>query len=135
MQLTKNFWLHEFHCKDGTKVPKEFIPNVHRLADNLQVYRDWLNENRGDRPEYIISVISGWRSYWYNIRVGGALKSYHKKGLASDIVVPGRTPDQVAEDISMLIRLGKMEQGGLGRYNTFTHYDCRGYQARWDNRK
>lgn len=135
MQLTKNFQLHEFDCRNGKKVPVHLYPNVHRLADNLQVYRDWLNENRGDKHEYVISVISGWRSLLYNIRVGGALKSYHKKALAGDIVVPGRTPDQVAADIAMLIREGKMEQGGLGRYNTFTHYDCRGYEARWDNRK
>ena len=30
-----------------------------------------------------------------------------------------------------LISEGKMVQGGLKAYDTFTHYDIRGYKARW----
>ena len=33
-----------------------------------------------------------------------------------------------------LARIDAIEEGGLGRYNTFTHYDRRGNKARWDNR-
>jgi hypothetical protein len=44
------------------------------------------------------------------------------------------TPDEVADTIELLIAEGKMEQGGLGRYDTFTHFDVRGSKARWDER-
>ena len=42
MQLTKNFNRQEFDCKDGTKVPDEFLPNVQEVANNLQILRDYL---------------------------------------------------------------------------------------------
>jgi len=45
--------------------------------------------------------------------------------------VDGMTPQEVADLIEELISQGKMKEGGLGRYNTFTHYDIRGYNARW----
>lgn len=135
VQLTKNFYLHEFDCKNGKKVPDKYIPNAHRLADNLQVLRDHLNAKEDNIREYVISVWSGYRSWLYNLKVGGKRKSKHLKALAGDIVVPGVSPDTVADIIEELIADGKMEQGGLGRYNTFTHYDPRGYKARWDMRK
>ena len=34
MRLTENFNLDEFHCKDGTPVPNELIPNVLELCKN-----------------------------------------------------------------------------------------------------
>ena len=44
------------------------------------------------------------------------------------------TSDEVADTIEALMLEDKMENGGLGRYNTFTHFDIRGYAARWDER-
>jgi hypothetical protein len=41
------------------------------------------------------------------------------------------TPKQVANTIEKLISEGKMKQGGLKAYGSFTHYDCRGVRARW----
>ena len=35
------------------------------------------------------------------------------------------------DTIERLIREGKMEDGGMGRYSTFVHYDVRGSRARW----
>jgi predicted oxidoreductase len=52
-------------------------------------------------------------------------------GKAADIVVKFKTPDEVANAIKYLISEGKMKQGGLSAYDTFTHYDIRGYKARW----
>ena len=34
MKLTKNFWLNEFHCSDGTPVHDWLMPNVMELAKN-----------------------------------------------------------------------------------------------------
>ena len=122
-QLTPNFNLSEFKCKDGSRVPEEFCDNVQKLAENLQVLRDTIQ-----KP---IIVISGYRSPVYNKKIGGARRSQHMKATAADIIVPGMHPDDVREVIIGLIKEGKMSKGGVGRYTTFTHYDIRGWNARW----
>ena len=126
-QLTKNFKLQEWSCKTTPKtgVPWDLVPNVQRCADNLQMLRDHIA-----KP---IVIISGWRSPLYNEKIGGAKKSQHMTGKAADIRVAGMTPDDVAEQIELLISRGKMEQGGIGIYpgSNFVHYDCRGLKARW----
>lgn len=123
MQLTKNFHSNEFKSKDGFTVPLGLMPNVQRLARNLQVLRDHVQ-----RPVY---VRSGYRTHKHNKAVGGAPGSQHPKAKAGDIEVPGYTPKQLYDTIEELIAAGKMEQGGLGLYPTFVHYDVRGKKARW----
>lgn len=122
-QLTKNFNLSEFKCRDGSDVPDELLENVQRLAKNLQVLRDHIG-----RP---IRVISGYRSPSYNRKIGGAKKSQHMVAKAADIKVEGMSPDDVWKTILLLIKEGRMASGGVGRYKTFTHYDHRGRNARW----
>jgi hypothetical protein len=51
--------------------------------------------------------------------------------MAGDIVSEKYTPVQLRAIIEKLIKEGKMKQGGLGAYKTFTHYDIRGVKARW----
>lgn len=121
--LTRNFDLSEFKCKDGTDVPEDLMDNVRKLAENLQVLRDHLG-----KP---VRIISGYRSPKYNRRIGGAKKSQHMKARAADIKVSGLHPDEVRQAILDLIKEGKMAKGGVGRYTTFTHYDTRGWNARW----
>lgn len=125
MKLTKNFSLPEFACHDtkGTPVPKKYLSNVQRLADNLQVLRDHLGEP--------VRVLSGYRTAAHNKAIGGAKKSQHLTAKAADIVVKSKTPGQLATIIEHLIKIGKMKQGGLGIYNGFVHYDIRGKRARW----
>src|SRR5690606_34392842 len=127
MQLTKNFHLNEFACRDGSETPCEAAINIKELAINLQVLRDDIK-----KP---ISINSGYRSPSYNKRIGGAAKSEHLTGRAGDIVVGGMTPLQVHTKIDQLIKAGKMKNGGLGIYNTFVHYDVRDIPARWDERR
>ena len=123
-QLTENFMVEEFACKDGTAVPFELYDNVSELANNLQVLRDELG-----KP---IKIMSGYRSPEYNIRIGGARKSQHMQAKAADIRVKGIGPARLADKIEQLIAEGKMKKGGVGRYPTFTHYDVRGRNARWN---
>ena len=123
MILTKNFNKREFDSKDGSEMPSEVLENIKELATNLQVLRDELKSP--------IIINSGYRSPNYNARVGGAKRSQHLIGTACDIVVIGHTPQEVAFVIEELIRAGKMKQGGLKAYNSFTHYDIRGVRARW----
>jgi uncharacterized protein YcbK (DUF882 family) len=127
MKLTRNFNLNEFASKDGADMPPEVFKNVVLVAKNLQVLRDFVGQP--------IKVNSGYRSPAHNKSIGGASKSQHVKGKAADIVIKGHKPEVVAEIIIELIKDGKISQGGIGVYNTFTHYDIRGTAARWSNVK
>lgn len=126
MKLTPNFRLDEFQSKDGAPFPEEVIENLRELAANLQVLRD--------NVQAPITINSGYRSPARNKAVGGAPKSQHLEGKAADIVVSGLSPNRVADIIEGLIRAGLMKNGGLGRYNTFIHYDIRETPGRWDFR-
>jgi len=123
MQLEKNFNLNEFKCKDGSSVPDEYLENVKLLAKNLQILRDKIN-----KP---IVIISGYRSPEYNKKIGGAKRSQHMLAKASDIIVSGMSPTEVKETIVSLIKSGEMHPGGIGLYQSFTHYDVRGVNRRW----
>ena len=119
-----NFSITEFNSRDGVAVPQEYYANVQELMNNLEILREELDGNS-------IKVNSGYRSPTHNTNVGGATNSQHLYGKASDIVVSNYSPSQVHETILRLITEGKMKQGGVGRYNSFTHYDIRGHAARW----
>lgn len=124
MQLTKNFHLREFACKDGTPVPNNLIPVIQELANNLQILRDELGVS--------IHVNSGYRTEKHNKNIGGVKNSFHVKGMAGDLSTRDVKPRKFARTIKRLIKQGKMKQGGVGLYNGFVHYDIRGYNATWD---
>lgn len=132
-QLTKDFHIREFKCKDGTQVPDEFIPNVQELANNLQVLRDYISKKYapGKPNGARLSLNSGYRTDKYNEKIGGSPKSQHKKAKAGDLVSEVLTPKKLASEIKLLIKQGKMKQGGVGIYPSFVHYDTRGTEARW----
>lgn len=127
MKLTNNFSKKEFDSKDGSEMPQDVFVNIQKLANQLQVLRDYLGKQ--------ISINSAYRSPSHNKSVGGAKNSQHLYGKASDITVKEMTPKQVYDAIEILISNGSMLQGGLGLYNTFVHYDFRGNKSRWDFRK
>lgn len=127
MKLTKNFDLKEFQCKDGSATPLELIPNLQKLAEQLQVLRDFLGVS--------LHINSGYRSPAYNKKIGGAKFSQHVQGKAADISCSKFTPEQIHAAILQLIKEGKMLEGGVGIYNSWVHYDTRGTAARWDLRK
>jgi uncharacterized protein YcbK (DUF882 family) len=122
-KITTNFSLEEFNCKDGSIMPNGVMINIIKLAKNLQVLRDAIGKS--------IIINSAYRSPEYNKKIGGVKDSQHLKGNASDITVKGMTPKEVAKVIEGLIASGKMQQGGIGIYPNFTHYDIRGVKARW----
>ena len=124
MELTKNFTREEFDCKDGTIVPDRYIANAKEVAKNLEVLREYINE-----PVMITG--SGYRTKSHNKKVGGAENSQHLTASGADINARNYTPRQLANVIELLIRDGKMKQGGIGVYKGFVHYDIRGVKARW----
>lgn len=124
MTLTRNFKWEEFACNSGAKFSPEAERNIRTLAAQLEVIR----EAAGGRS---IRINSGYRSPAHNTKIGGAKNSQHLLGKAADIVISGMTPTQTADLIEKLISEGKIMQGGVGRYATFTHYDIRGTASRW----
>lgn len=124
--MTPNFSREEFRSKDGAHFPYEVKQNLQVLAEQLEILRQHLQ-----KP---ITINSGYRSEKHNAKIGGEPNSQHLFGRAADIVVPGVTPDEVADAIEFLIDTKMMKQGGLGRYDSFTHYDIRGKKSRWDKR-
>jgi uncharacterized protein YcbK (DUF882 family) len=124
MRLSTNFSLPEFASKDGSDFPEDVKINLAELAKNLQVLRDHFGRS--------VTITSGYRSASHNVRIGGARDSYHVRGMAADIQISGITPKQVYDAIEALIKEGKMKEGGLGLYDSWTHYDHRGKRIRWD---
>lgn len=123
MKLTPNFSLDEFKSKDGSAFPAEVVQNLSILAKQLQSLRDHLGKS--------VTITSGYRSKEHNKKIGGALDSFHVRGMAADIQVAGMKPKEVAEEIEKLIKEGKMLEGGIGIYNSWIHYDFRGKRIRW----
>lgn len=116
---TEHFKMSEFKCKDGTSVPKEYWPN-------LQALMNWLEKGRAHFGKRI-TVNSGYRTPTYNKKVDGAKNSQHLYGAAADIVVEGVKPSEVYKYFDGLMK----GCGGVGKYATFTHIDCRNKKARW----
>ena len=127
MKLTTNFSLAEFDCRDGSEMPDNVLQNITKLAYQMQIIRDYFGK--------AITVNSGYRSPTYNKRINGVSKSQHLLGNACDFNVAGLSADRVASGLLTLIANKLIVNGGLGRYNNFTHYDIRSRKARWDNRK
>ena len=122
-KLTENFRLQEFQSGDGAGFPAAVLINLSKLAKNLQVLRNELKQS--------ITITSGYRSPKHNSAVGGVENSQHVLGKASDLQAQNTTPKQLAALIEKLILERKMDQGGIGIYRDFVHYDIRGTKARW----
>lgn len=136
MKLTKNFSLDEFlqsrfyNREQQQKVIESFIddesellPNIQKLANNLQLLRDYLG-----KP---IHINIAYRPLWYELSKGRSGNSKHVLGIAADIKVKGLSANKVYSAIELLIARGDMLQGGLGYYKSFIHYDTRKVRARW----
>lgn len=75
-----------------------------------------------------LNILSGYRCYANNAKVGGALNSQHLYGKAADVYSDGVSLDQIA---SLADSFGA---SGIGIYRSqgFVHIDTRGYEARWE---
>ncbi len=107
IRVAASFLLREFACKDGSR---QVV--LHReLLERLQGLRDALG-----RP---VIINSGYRNPAHNTAVGGSPTSYHLRGMAADIRVPGMSPQALAK--------AAREAGfrGIIAYGTFVHVDVR----------
>ncbi|MFA7448826.1 MAG: D-Ala-D-Ala carboxypeptidase family metallohydrolase [Weeksellaceae bacterium] len=125
MKLTANFSKHEFDSRDGSAMPADVLARIKVLAHNLQILRNHVGKS--------ITINSGYRSPSHNKKIGGVANSQHVKGNAADIVVSGMTPKEVYLKIIDLQNKKILAPGGVGLYDTFVHFDIRGYNARFNN--
>ena len=127
MKLTNNFSKAEFDCSCNCEMPKEVLINIQKLANQLQILRNKVGVS--------VKINSAYRCVKHNANLKpkpGAKNSQHILGKAADIVISGFKASKTFDLISELINEGDMLQGGLGAYNSFTHYDIRKTKARWD---
>lgn len=128
-QLTKNFNLLEFYCKDSSR-PR---PGRWRTYRSLcQQYLEPMRKKFGP-----CSVHSGYRTPAWNARVGGERGSFHVNDwhdvddVAADVSFARGTAAQWAAEAQRLRQSKRGGKGGVGRYRTFTHVDTRDYRADW----
>ena len=107
-------------------MPEDVLVNITKLAHQLQYVRD--------NVVMPIIINSAYRCEAHNKSVGGSPNSQHLLGKAADIVIQGLDPVLDTYDyLDDLMLSGEILQGGLGMYETFTHYDIRKTKARWNN--
>ena len=115
-QLTENFNLREFQCKHCGQV---------KISSRLVAMLEALRQKLG----VPFMITSGYRCDDHNMRVGGAINSYHVQGLACDIACPkGFTVEEFA---NICLKHGFT---GVGAYpaQNFVHVDVRpGKQIRF----
>lgn len=112
--VSKNFKVREFRCKDGS----DTILICKETVEILQAVRDYFG-----RP---VGINSAYRTPYWNKKVGGASSSQHVKGTACDIQVAGIPSKVVAGFLEANYR-----NNGIGYYSTFVHIDSRGYRVLW----
>ena len=108
----KHFKISEFKCKHCGKV---------KLDINLLVKLEELRKKTGP-----LVINSGYRCPTHNRNVGGAPNSQHVKGTAADVRGTRMSANNVYAHANKIFN-----NGGVGRYNTFTHVDVRNGKARW----
>ena len=116
VQLSANFKVKEFACKDGSDVI--FISP--ELVEILQKVRNHFGK--------AVNINSGYRTPTYNKKIGGATYSQHTYGTAVDIRITGIKPKAVAQYVETLMP----NSGGIGIYKNFTHIDVREVKSRWN---
>ncbi len=152
-QLSPHFTLGQFLCKQKSAFPK-YIVLQESLLDLLEGLVG--SVQKAGYPVETFGVISGYRTPYYNKRIGNVANSRHIYGDAMDFFIDvdgdGRMDDLNGDgqhnrkDVDILYEIveefkSRPENtslvGGVGRYykashhGGFIHIDTRGYRARW----
>lgn len=152
--LTPHFELGQFLCKQAGGFPK-YVVLQERLLYKLEFLLGKVNE-KGHRCD-TFTIMSGYRTPWYNRAIGNGAHSQHCYGGAADIYIDQNPADDIMDDLNgdgrqdfqdagMLFAFFELLSksplfepfiGGLARYREnerhgpFIHVDVRGYSARW----
>lgn len=131
--LTTNFKLKEFirnkwFDKEDEKIAdklyqsnKTIKHNIKVLAIQLQNLRNYCNNKYNKNVSININI--ALRPYEYEIKKGRNGSSRHTKGLAADISSNDISISELHKSLLELIKKGSILDGGVGKYNTFIHYD------------
>jgi hypothetical protein len=152
-RLSAHFTLRQFLCKQVSDYPKYVI-----VSESLLILLEGLVQaiQTAGYPVESFGVISGYRTPWYNKKIGNVANSRHVYGDAMDFFVDmdgdGAMDDLNGDgkhnraDVDLLFEIvenfKKQPQnmllvGGVGRYykashhGGFVHVDARGFRARW----
>ena len=104
--------------------PKSYWKNIGKTLKAM-------DDIAGHMNEPVKEVVSLYRSPAYNARCPGAKpQSWHKKNYAMDVIM--HSSSWKTYKYARWWRDEKKKfVGGVGRYNSFTHIDTRGYNATW----
>ena len=151
--ITPHFQLKQFLCKQESGWPKYVL-----LDPSLLIKLEQLIDGLAAREHKVstLTIMSGYRTPFYNKAIGNVKYSRHIYGDAADVYVDDNL-DGVMDDLdnnnksemldAMVLHevLSDLENdpenehlvGGIGKYNKnsahtyFIHVDTRGYKARW----
>jgi uncharacterized protein YcbK (DUF882 family) len=125
LRLTRNFTRPEFDCREGPPVPDYMHDDLERLC---QKFLEPMRSRFG-----AAHVNSGHRWRFYNVKIGGAVGSYHEyeirqKYPAADLTFARGTPAEWAAYARELA--DRHGIGGVGQYSSFVHVDT-GPRRNW----
>ena len=119
VRITPHFNSSEFASPDTGEV------HIHKgLVGQLEAFRDAAGKRR-------VLVGSGYRTIEHNKAVGGVSNSFHIKGMAADISIPGFQMAALHNLALVYWYTGRI--GGLGLYDWGVHLDV-GPVRYWDGR-
>ncbi len=151
--VSRHYFLNDFICHANTPFP-HYMALSPAILLKLELLTLKLRQN--GIPEARLTVLSGFRTPWYNQTVFGAKWSRHIYGDAVDITLDTQAPPGLEEDMNLngrqdrnniQVMAGLIEEieeetglvGGMGIYDRdtkgnpcpFIHMDTRGFKARW----
>jgi len=152
--VSPHFRIKSFLCKQQASYPK-YIVLQEKLLLKLELTLEKVNEN--GYPCSTFTIMSGYRTPFYNKAIGNVKYSRHLWGGAADIFIDENPKDDMMDDLNqdgminykdaavLYSIIDKMYGnhwyepfvGGLGRYKKtsahgpFVHLDVRGFHARW----
>jgi hypothetical protein len=154
VRVSPHFRLGEFVSKQWGRYPRYVA-----LRGRLLLYLEAIIEEARAQgmPASSMVIMSGFRTPYYNARIGQGRHSRHQWGDAADIYIDARPPRARMDDLNgdgrrtyadarRLARVAARVQGrdgpvsfvgGIGIYGSrshrgpFVHVDTRGYRARW----
>ena len=127
-KLSPHFTYGEFKCECGCHPSPEVLNRMKAVAEALEHVREALGQP--------IDVKSGYRCPAHNAATPKAApKSRHIQGDAADFQVVGWSGKQLKVVVELLIKSGKIHDGGIGTYPdrpATCHIDLRPDHTRWD---
>lgn len=151
--ISEHFQLKDFLVKQASDYPK-YVLITDKLIYKLELIYQKLEEEGFKNPH--IHVMSGYRTPYYNARIGNGKSSRHVYGDAADIFIDNNHNGSM-DDLNKDGKINKKDAmiladivtkidndphykwliGGMGIYGPngvhhgFVHVDARGFKARW----